>query len=66
MQESGLSEVIPLVPTLAILGQYPILSHPESPQGTTLELAAVVQGLVLGSPFVSILTFLRVHHQGRL
>ena len=33
MQEFGLTEIIPLVCTSAIRGQYPKLSHPESPQG---------------------------------
>ena len=32
MQASGLTEIIPLIFTLAIWGQYPVLSHPESPQ----------------------------------
>jgi len=49
MQESRLIEVIPLVPTLAILGQYPILSHPESPQGTLLGVGAVTEGLTVGT-----------------
>ena len=33
MQESVLTEITPLVYTLAIQGQYPVLSHPEFPQG---------------------------------
>ena len=33
MQKSGLTEIIPLMRTSAIWGQYPVLSHPESPQG---------------------------------
>ena len=33
MQESGLTEIIPLICTSAIWGQYPVLSLPESPQG---------------------------------
>ena len=31
MQGSGLIEIIPLICTSAIGGQYPVLSHPESP-----------------------------------
>ena len=34
MQESGLIEVIPLIGTSAIWGQYPVFSHPELPQGS--------------------------------
>ena len=34
MQESGLIEIIPLIRTSAIWGQYPgFFPHPESPQG---------------------------------
>ena len=36
MQESGLTEIIPLTCSSAIWGQYPVRSHPESPQGTAL------------------------------
>ena len=32
MQASELTEIIPLIFTLAIWGQYPVLSPPESPQ----------------------------------
>ena len=41
MQEFGLTEIIPLIFTSAIRGQYPVLSHPESPQGAPLGVAAV-------------------------
>lgn len=40
MQESGLTEIIPLICTSALWGQYPVLSHPDSPQGPSLEVAA--------------------------
>ena len=53
MQESGLIEVIAFMPSLAVLGWYPVLSHPESPQGAPLEVAAVVEGFEMGSWFVS-------------
>ena len=33
MQESRLTEIIPLMCTLTIQGQYPVFLHPESPQG---------------------------------
>ena len=32
LQKSGLIEIIPLIHTSAVGGQYPVLSHPESPQ----------------------------------
>ena len=32
--KSGLIKIIPLIGILAIWGQYPVLSHPESPPGT--------------------------------
>ena len=31
IQESGLTEIIPLICTSAIWGQYPVFSHPEFP-----------------------------------
>ena len=37
MQESGLTEIIPLKCTSAIWGQYPAFLHPESPQGAQLQ-----------------------------
>ena len=40
MQESRLTEVIPLTYTLAIQGQDPIFSHPEFPQGSPLGVSA--------------------------
>ena len=63
MQESGLLESIPLMCTLAIWGQYPVVSHPDSPQGTALGAAAMAEGVAARS-FVSILSSLRAHHQG--
>ena len=36
MQESGLIEIIPLMGTSALLGQYPAFSHPEFLQGVGL------------------------------
>ena len=40
MQESGLTEIIPLICTSAVWGQYPVLSHPESLQGALSGVAA--------------------------
>lgn len=40
MQESRLTEVIPLIYTLAIQGQDPIFSYPEFPQGSPLGVSA--------------------------
>ena len=36
MQESGLTEIIPLICTSAVCGQHPVVSHPESPWGTLM------------------------------
>ena len=36
IQESGVPEIIPLMCTSAFWDQYPVLSHPESPQGASL------------------------------
>ena len=61
MQEPGLTEIIPLICTLNIWGQYPVYSHPEFPQGTLAEPggAAVAEVLAVSSPFVYILGSLR-------
>ena len=40
MQESGLTEIIPLICTSAIWGQYPVFSHPELPRGASSEVVA--------------------------
>lgn len=63
MQESGLTEIIPLVCTLSIRGQCPVLFHPESTLGARMWVAAVAKGLASSSPFVPILSALRAHHQ---
>ena len=52
MQESGLIEIIPLICSLTLLGQYPIFLHPESPQGAQLGVAAVAAGLMAGISLV--------------
>ena len=41
MQESGLTEILPLICTSTIWGQYPVFSHPEFPQGSPRGVAAV-------------------------
>ena len=41
MQESGLPEIIPLIYTSVIWGQYPVFSHPEFPQAAPSREAAV-------------------------
>ena len=38
MQASGLTEIIPLICTSALWGQYPTFVHPGSPQGVLLEV----------------------------
>ena len=35
------NEIIPLIGTLALWGQYPVFSHPEFPQGSSPAMAAV-------------------------
>ena len=52
MQESWLIEIIPLICILAVWDQYPVLSHPESPQGAPLGLAAVTDSLMATTSFV--------------
>ena len=34
MQESGFTDLIPLMCTSAVWGQHPMFSHPEFPQGS--------------------------------
>ena len=53
MQESGLTEIIPLIYTSASWGQYPVFSHPKSPQGASLGVAAVPDYLMAGILFPS-------------
>ena len=53
MQESGLPGTIPLIRTSAICGQYRVFSHSESPQGASLEAAAVPDHLMVGILFAS-------------
>ena len=44
-------EVIPVICTLIILGQYPVFLHPESFHGTQLGVAAEAEDLAHLSPF---------------
>ena len=53
LQESGLTEIIPLIKTSALWGQHPALSHPESPQDALLGVAAASGGLMAGILFPS-------------
>ena len=53
MQKSGLTEIIPLTCTSAIWGQYLVFSHPESPQGASLGVAAAVDCLMVGILFLA-------------
>ena len=63
MQESGLIEVIPLIGTLSrdTILFFPVLSPLRVHH---CRMAAVAEGLAVGSPFVSILSSLRAHHRG--
>ena len=49
-QESGLTDIIPLMCILTLWGQYPAFSHPESPQGAPLGATAVGEGLMVQPP----------------
>ena len=64
MQESVLTEVIPLMSIAALWGWYPAFLHSESPQGAQVGMALVAEGLAAGSLFVSILSTLRAHCLG--
>ena len=59
MQESGLTEITPLMCTPALWGQCPVFPHPESPQGAPLGVTTVAHELMAG-----ILNSLRAHQVG--
>ena len=61
MQESGLTEVIPLLCTSAVCRQYPVLSHPESPEGGCIVRGSCSIWLLGGGHPVSILSSLKAH-----
>ena len=52
MQESGFTEIIPLISTLTIEGQYPVFLHHESLQGATLGVTVVAKGLMTKTFFI--------------
>ena len=45
-------EIIPLICTLMIWGQYPAFLHPEPPQDAQSGMAAVADGLMATTSFV--------------
>ena len=53
MQESGLTEIVPLICSSTIWGQYPVLFHLESPQGALSGAAAAVDCYMAGILFLS-------------
>ena len=55
MRESGLTEIIPLICTLAIWSQYPVFSHPEPPQGAPWRgvVATAAEWWMVGTLFLS-------------
>ena len=59
-QEYGPTEIIPLIFTLAIQGQHPIISHHASPQGVPFGVAARHHPLMGGILLVLILRSLRL------
>ena len=68
-QESGLTEILPLICTSAIWGQDPVLSPPEFPQGAPSGVGGMGGVATLsddfdGGHYVSILSSLRAHHLG--
>ena len=53
MQETGFPEIIPLIRTAPIWGQYLVFTHLESPQGALLGVAAEAAYLMAGILFPS-------------
>ena len=53
IQESGLTEIFPLIYISVTWGQYPVLSHPESSQGAPFGAAAAVDCQMVGILFSS-------------
>ena len=51
IEESGLTEIIPLISILPVWGQHPISLYPESPQGAQ-SAAAVAAGPLATPSFV--------------
>ena len=51
MQESGLTEIIPLICVSALWGQDPVFSHPEFPQGSPAHRPWWLQLLMRRHPF---------------
>ena len=66
IQESGFTEIVPSICTLAIWGQCPAVSHPESPQIHLWGWLQQLTGIGLGNeqPPVSILSSLGAHCLG--
>ena len=52
MRESGLTEIIPLISTLTIEGQYPVFIHHESLQGAMLGVTVVAKSLMIKTFFI--------------
>lgn len=48
IQKLGLIAIIHLIRIPALCGTHPVLSHPASPRGTPLRVAAVVAGWMAG------------------
>ena len=51
IQESGLTEIIPLISTLTTEGQYTVFIHHESPQGAMLGVTVVAKSLMIKTLF---------------
>ena len=63
MQEAGLLEIIPSLCTSVLWDQYPVLSHPGLPQGTSLEGGGLQWLAIWWWASVSTLSFLGAHPQ---
>ena len=59
IQETGLTEIIPLISTSVIWGQYPMFSHPKFPQGSLGSGCSLM--VARQQVFFSFLSFLRAH-----
>ena len=68
IQESGLTEIIPLICASAFWGQSPVFSHPEFPQAPLSDggggASSSLMAVSWRSFFVIFLSSLGSHHQG--
>ena len=53
MQDSGITEIIPLIFTSVIWGRYPVFPHPEFPQGSPAHLGGLQSPMTVTSFFMN-------------